>query len=130
MKTCTKCGTERQLTEFNKAPQGKNGLISTCKACERAYKQATRPSARASRVLRNCGRQAPSWLTQDQLAEMRDAYWEAARLTEQTGVAHEVDHIVPRTSEVVSGLHVPWNLQVLTRTENRKKGNRLEGHTA
>jgi|TARA_R100000995_G_C3361264_1_gene67536 5-methylcytosine-specific restriction endonuclease McrA len=36
-----------------------------------------------------------------------------------------VDHIIPITSPLVCGLHVSWNLQYLTRSENSKKGNRI-----
>ena len=37
----------------------------------------------------------------------------------------EVDHVIPLKGEYVCGLHTPTNLQVLTRAENARKGNKV-----
>jgi len=52
----------------------------------------------------------------------RNYYLMARELTEQTGVNHEVDHIWPIAR---GGPHLPWNLQVLTQEENRKKRDKI-----
>lgn len=43
--------------------------------------------------------------------------------TQVTGIPHEVDHIIPLQGKNVSGLHVPSNLRIITRIENRRKRN-------
>jgi 5-methylcytosine-specific restriction endonuclease McrA len=68
----------------------------------------------------------PKWLTKGQLEEILSIYLEAARLTKETGIKHHVDHIIPLQGENVTGLHVPWNLQILTATENCRKGNKFD----
>ena len=67
----------------------------------------------------------PKWLTAEQKMEIRLRYRLAIELSRRTGIRHAVDHIVPLQGETVCGLHVPWNLEVLTQEENLKKYNRL-----
>lgn len=70
-------------------------------------------------------KQTPQWLTKEQLLLINNFYVESAYLTETTGECYQVDHIVPLNSKIVSGLHVPWNLRVITAKENRVKSNKL-----
>lgn len=67
----------------------------------------------------------PSWVTKEQKLMMRQLYLEAMKLTKLTGERYVVDHIVPLINPTVCGLHVPWNLRVITQAENLKKSNKL-----
>jgi 5-methylcytosine-specific restriction endonuclease McrA len=67
----------------------------------------------------------PKWLTPEERLQMRDLYIQARKLTELTRERYVVDHIVPLRGEEVCGLHVPWNLRVITQEENLKKSNKL-----
>jgi|GEM_PF-5869729 len=60
--------------------------------------------------------------------EIRKFYTEAERLTKDTGIKHEVDHIYSLCEDPdgnQSGLHTPYNLQVITKSANISKSNKL-----
>lgn len=54
--------------------------------------------------------------------KIKQIYAECRKLSEKTGIPHEVDHIIPISK---GGLHHQDNLQILTRFENRSKGDQL-----
>ena len=64
----------------------------------------------------------PPWVDH---AEIAKVYAEAVRLTQETGIPHEVDHVIPLQHRLVCGLHVPWNLRAIPATENQRKSNKL-----
>lgn len=70
-------------------------------------------------------RATPLWLTLEQKQQIDNIYTECSKLTRETGIPHEVDHIIPLQGKEVRGLHVPWNLQILTASENRSKNNNI-----
>jgi hypothetical protein len=79
------------------------------------------------KVRLNCA--TPPWVDADQLEAI---YIEAWRLRQLTGVPYEVDHIVPLAGTTVSGLHVPWNLQIVPAWTNILKANKFDqeiGHS-
>ncbi len=82
--------------------------------------KATTRMVNASRHARKLNA-TPSWADRDAI----NAIYQWASAAEiETGIKHEVDHIVPLKGRLVCGLHVEGNLRVVTRDVNRKKGNR------
>jgi len=67
----------------------------------------------------------PPWATNKHKAEIRQLYQIAITMTRTTGEQYVVDHIYPLRSDVVCGLHIPWNLRVITQQENSRKSNSL-----
>ena len=84
-------------------------------------KGARMASVRARQIAKL--KRTPSWADLDAIALF---YKEAARLTKETGIPHEVDHKFPLQGALVSGLHVQNNLQILHRSANRSKGIKCE----
>lgn len=67
--------------------------------------------------------QSPKWADKKRI---REIYAEAVRRSKATGIPHEVDHIIPLKNPLVCGLHVPENLQVITKSANSAKKNKFE----
>ena len=74
---------------------------------------------RASKLMRT-----PVWLDATQKAEIDFTYEYCAALR-SIGMDYHVDHIVPLQGRTVSGLHVPFNLQVIHAKDNLRKANNL-----
>jgi len=55
--------------------------------------------------------------------KINEFYIKAKMLSVDTGIPHEVDHIIPISK---GGIHHQDNLQILTMSENRRKHNRVE----
>jgi|13_taG_2_1085334.scaffolds.fasta_scaffold03460_1 hypothetical protein len=76
----------------------------------------------ARRVLQR--KAQPPWVD---VAGLRAIYRDMRRKNRKAGkIVCHVDHIVPLKGRNVCGLHVPWNLRVISARENMQKGNRFE----
>jgi hypothetical protein len=151
MKVCSKCKNKLPLENFYYQKDGKFERTSRCKPCvqisnkkwalenpntlqkyhrqvrqdnKEKYLEATRQWRKrnlAYDAKRQRERRArvinaiPKWINNKNVSII---YANAEKL------GLEVDHIVPLTSPKVCGLHWEGNLQLLTPTENRSKGNR------
>lgn len=98
---CTECNRERNKV-YTSVVSG-----SVAYRNKHRYKTAIR---RARKI-----RATPSW---SNLSDIREIY----RLCPE---GYHVDHIIPLKGYLVSGLHVPSNLQYLTVEENLNKGNKF-----
>jgi 5-methylcytosine-specific restriction endonuclease McrA len=68
-------------------------------------------------------KRTPGWLSKEQKKQIEEFYILAKELQWLSDEPLQVDHIIPLRGKNVSGLHVPWNLQILPSSANRKKSN-------
>ena len=117
---CCECERSRTLADYHKNP-------AKAQADQRTWRRNNRGKHNAHQALRYAQKvkATPRWLTDEQLRAIEQFYLMAAERSLQTGLAFQVDHVIPLLNDLVCGLHVPWNLQVLLKDENQRKGNRL-----
>lgn len=117
---CKRCESIRSLESRLRTGRTKNKHCRRSKDKEkiRAKARFDRSRHRAALLLR-----IPKWLTKDDWVEIKSIYAKAQHLSDTTGVTHHVDHIYPLRGRIISGLHVPSNLRIITAKENWKKSN-------
>lgn len=91
------------------------------------YQKKNRDKINATAAKRRAAKlgATPDWLTRIELQQIEEMYEIAIAFRLYTGEKYHVDHIVPLQGENVCGLHVPWNLQVISAKENISKSNKL-----
>jgi hypothetical protein len=90
---------------------------------KRYYEHYASERARLNNLSASRRAATPKWLTAIDRAMIREFYDLAKARETQTGIKYHVDHIIPVNGKSVCGLHVPWNLQILSRSENCAKKN-------
>ena len=140
MKTCSDCHIKQKLECFHNASPGRP--MPFCKNCHRIrckrhykknkesyiqrgrdWRDNNREQYRKTKKLVEAKRRAlktSSILSEKYKEDLREIY-------SKCPPGYQVDHIIPLKGRQVTGLHVPWNLQYLTPSENASKGNRING---
>jgi hypothetical protein len=95
---------------------------------KKAYAEANPEKSAANLAKRRAAKlqRTPKWLSVDDFWLIEQAYEVAALRSKATNIAWHVDHIFPLQGELVSGLHVPTNLQVIPWFDNLSKANKFE----
>lgn len=105
----------------DKNPETVRKMLISWVATNRGSKNAHCAKRRASKRSAT-----PLWLNIEQLKEMEQIYKDAQELSWLSEGGLHVDHIIPLQNDLVCGLHVPWNLQIIpARGEN---GNCAKGN--
>ena len=114
--TCTICEQPNPLENFQELSACKGSKYSStvyrnqCHDCRRPIISALSAKRRAAELKRT-----PKWAD---LKAIKEIYRNCPK-------GYHVDHIIPLRGKKVSGLHVPENLQYLTKEENLKKYNKF-----
>lgn len=105
------CGenSEKAVERVRQWRAAKGGEINIIRRPEYARRRAKLRSA------------FPPWADREEIAKV---YAQAERLSAETGIPHEVDHIIPLAGKNISGLHVHENLRAIPKSQNRRKSRK------
>lgn len=116
----------------------KNGALKTCsKECSNKLSKSTSKESARKWAENNPGkrrlnvssrrkalkRATPGWVDMD---EVNSIYLKSEEMNLDS-IKYHVDHIIPLISDLVSGLNVPWNLQIIEKKLNLIKANKFDG---
>lgn len=147
MKKCSRCEQDKHLTEFPVRRAAHDGRAAACKTCindakstaywvntgerqksiertvrtKKARFEADPAYHRAFNLWTSTRRRTkiPAWV------KIMD-FHEVCKLAVKKGPGHVIDHIVPISHPDVCGLHVPWNVRVVTKKKNTDKGSKFK----
>lgn len=143
-KNCWHCETVKPLYEFHKSKKMSDGHATECKLCKKSLDKEYRNklgklhTTKINEAKKIARKNNPEYYRAKGrfYANTRRALKIQGSLNNQYNDqieeiyfncpdGYHVDHIVPLNNPIVCGLHVPWNLQYLTKFENLSKGNKL-----
>lgn len=129
---CCNCHKRYPLSKFPASgliKAARNNHDTWCSQCRRVQrvkkikKRAAKGNRKYCRMLndmsgKRCKRVTPPWVDLQAIAAV---YLLRDKLTQETGIEHHVDHIIPINGKKVTGLHVAANLCVIPATENIRR---------
>jgi hypothetical protein len=147
-KTCAACISEAQKTpnrkaqlkayrqqpeirEYQKQYQKQYATTNLYKTQKREYRKinAAKWTAKTRKYQISKINRTPAWLTEDDHWMIEQAYELANLRTKLFGFKWHVDHVIPLQGRLVSGLHVPHNMQIIPARDNCSKSNRFTTKT-
>ena len=127
-KSCTLAGNKKSITHEAKISAQTRYHKANREELNKKhseYKKANRGLSNAQWMKYHANKKnaTPAWLTEEQHDNIKAMYLLSKKLEKLCNTRYHVDHIVPLSGKDVCGLHVPWNLQLLTASANISKGN-------
>lgn len=115
---------KERINKRNKEYELKNSEQRKLRMVE--YRKRNKVKGRLNLANRRA-RKRNATLDMELMESFKVIYERCKKHEEVTGITFNVDHIIPLKNDNVCGLHVPWNLQILTFSDNMKKSNKFDG---